>query len=93
MDLSSDEISEAFDQVQGIAALVDKTFIGQVDQELATFQTVTGRTLAEAEVTALSEALYQSMRAIWAEVALTHPNFKRVALELSKEGATKLGIA
>jgi hypothetical protein len=22
------------------------------------------------------------MRAIWAEVALTHPNFKRVALEL-----------
>ncbi len=92
-DLSPDEISEAFDQVQGIAGLVDKTFIGQVDQELATFQTVTGRTLAEAEATALSEALYQSMRAIWVDVALTHPNFKRVALELSKEGAAKLGIA
>jgi hypothetical protein len=25
-------------------------------------------------------------------VALTHPNFKQVALELSKEGAAKLGI-
>jgi hypothetical protein len=37
--------------------------------------------------------LYQSKRTIWAEVALTHPNFKRVALELSKEGAAKLGIA
>jgi hypothetical protein len=91
--LSPDEINEAFDQVQGIAGLVDQTFIGQVDQELATFQTVTGRTLAEAEATALSEALYRSMRAIWAEVALTHPNFQRVALELSKEGAAKLGIA
>jgi hypothetical protein len=91
--LSPDETSEAFDQVQGIAGLVDKTFIGQVDQELASFQTVAGRILAEAEATALREALYQSMRAIWVEVALTHPNFKRVALELSKAGAAKLGIA
>jgi hypothetical protein len=32
------------------------------------------------------------MRVIFAEVALTHPNFKRLALELSKEGAAKLGI-
>jgi hypothetical protein len=91
--LSPNEITETFDQVQGIAGLVDKSFIGQVDQELATFQTVTGRTLTKAEAVTLSEALYQSMRAIWAEVALTHPNFKRVALELSKAGAAKLGIA
>ena len=72
--------------------LVDATFVGQVEQELATFQSVAGRRLAEPEATALREALSQSMRAIWAEVALTHPNFKRVALELSKEGAAKLGI-
>jgi hypothetical protein len=32
------------------------------------------------------------MTTIWAEVAFTHPNFKQVALELSKEGAAKLGI-
>ncbi len=53
---------------------------------------MTGRTLPEAEATALREALYRSMRVIWAEVALTHPNFKQVALELSKEGSAKLGI-
>jgi hypothetical protein len=46
-----------------------------------------------AESTALHEALYQSMRAIWAEVAFTHPTFKQVALQLSKEGVAKLGIA
>jgi hypothetical protein len=91
--MSPAEISRAFDQVQGIAGLVDKTFVGQVDQEVATFRTVTGRTLDGAEATTLHEALYQSMRTIWAEVAMTHPNFKRVALELSKEGAAKLGIA
>jgi hypothetical protein len=32
------------------------------------------------------------MQAIWAEAALKHPNFKQVALEVSKEGAAKLGI-
>ncbi len=90
--MSPDELSTAFDHVQGLGGLVDATFVGQVDQELATFQTVTSRVLAEPEATALRDALYQSMQAIWTEVALTHPNFKRVALELSKEGAAKLGI-
>jgi hypothetical protein len=87
-----DELSQAFDHIQGLGGVVDATFVGQVDQELATFQRVTGRRLAALEATALRAALYQSMHAIWAEVALTHPNFKRVALELSKEGAAKLGI-
>src|SRR5262249_13496669 len=90
--MSPDELSTAFDHVQGLGGLVDATFVGQVDQELATFQSVTGRILAESEAMALRDALYQSMQAIWAEVALTHPNFKQVALELSKEGAAKLGI-
>jgi hypothetical protein len=80
--MSPDELSTAFDYIQGLGGLVDETFVGQVEQELATFQSVTGRHLAEPEATALREALSQSMRAIWAEVALTHPNFKRVALEL-----------
>jgi hypothetical protein len=90
--MSPDELSAAFDDIQGLGGVVDATFVGQVEHELTTFQRVTGRQLAEAEATALHEALCQSMRAIWAEVALTHPNFKQVALELSKEGAAKLGI-
>jgi hypothetical protein len=87
-----DELSTAFDHVQGLGSVVDATFVGQVEQELATFQTVTGRILDEPQATALRDALSQSMRAIWAEVALTHPNFTQVALELSKESAAKLGI-
>jgi hypothetical protein len=90
--LSPDELSTTFDHIQGLGGLVDATFVGQVEQELATFQSVTDRRLAEPEATALGEALTQSMRAIFIEVAMTHPNFKRVALELSKEGAAKLGI-
>jgi hypothetical protein len=91
-DLSPKELSTAFDHSLGIGGLVDATFVGQVEQELATFQSVTGHRLAEPEASALREALSRSMRAIWAEVAFTHPSFKRVAMELSKEGAAKLGI-
>jgi len=39
------------------------------------------------------EILDQALVTILFEVSLTHPSFKRVALELSREGAVKLGIA
>ena len=55
-------------------------------------QRVTGHMLAEAEVTTLRDALYHSLSAIITGVALTDPSFAKVALELSKEGAAKLGI-
>ena len=90
--MSSVEISEAFDGVLGLGGLIGETFVGQVNQELATFAAVTGRALPEAEATALRDALNQSLQAILAGVSLTHPSFKQVALELSKEGAAKLGI-
>jgi hypothetical protein len=86
------KISEAFDGVLGLGGLIGETFVGQVEQELATFKTVTGRGLLEGEATALRDALNQSLQAIVAGVSLTHPSFKQVALELSKEGAAKLGI-
>jgi hypothetical protein len=91
--LSPEELSVAFDQVKGLGALVDATFVGQVDQEIDTLQQVTGCTLAEAEVTTLRDTLYQSLSSIIASVALTDPSFAKVALELSPEGAAKLGIA
>jgi len=91
--LSPDELSVAFDQVLGIGGLVDATFVGQVDQEITTLQQVTGRTLSAAEMTMLHDTLYQSLSAIIAGMALTDPSFAKVALELSKEGAAKLGIA
>jgi hypothetical protein len=91
--LGPEELRVAFDQVVGIGAIVDATFVGQVDQEIETLQQVTGRTLAEAEVTKLRDTLYQSLSTIIAGVALTDPSFAKVALELYKEGAAKLGIA
>jgi hypothetical protein len=42
---------------------------------------------------ASGDALYHSLSAIIACVALTDPSFAKVALELSEEGAAKLGIA
>ena len=90
--MSPAEISQAFDDVLGLGGLIGETFVGQVDQELATFEAVTGRILPEADRTALRDALNQSLQAIIAGVSLTHPSFKQVALELSKEGAAKLGI-
>ena len=90
--MSPAEISQAFDDILGLGGLIGETFVGQVDQELATFEGVTGRSLPEADRTALRDALNQSLQAIIAGVSLTHPSFKQVALELSKEGAAKLGI-
>jgi hypothetical protein len=91
--LSPEALREAFDQVLGLGGLVDATFVGQVDKEIETLQQVTGRTLAAAEMTTLRDTLYQSLSAIITGVALTDPSFAKVALELSKEGAAKLGIA
>jgi hypothetical protein len=85
--MTSEEISRAFDDVLGLGGLIGETFAGQVEQELATFETVTGRVLPKPETTALRDALNQSLQAIVAGVSLTHPDFKQVALELSKEGA------
>ncbi len=86
------ELTETFDQLQGIAALVDETFVGQVEAELATFQTVTGHKSSESQAEALDDRLLGTMRVIWADVGLTHPSFKRMALDLSKKGAAKMGI-
>jgi hypothetical protein len=91
--LSPEELSTAFEQMAGIGALVDATLVGQVDQEIATLQQVTGRTLTEAEATALRDTLYRSLQAIIAGVSLTDPSLRKVALELSPAGAAKLGLA
>jgi hypothetical protein len=91
--MTSDEISQAFDDVLGLGGLIGETFAGQVEQELATFERVTGRVLSKPDVKALRDALSQSLQAIVAGVSLTHPDFRQVALELSKEGAAKLGTA
>ena len=92
-EMNPEELSVAFDQVTGIGGLVDATFVSQVDKEIETLQQVTGRTLAEAEVTTLRDTLYHSLNSIIAGVSLTDPSFAKVALELSKEGAARLGIA
>jgi len=57
-----------------------------------TFQSVTGRVLSELETTTPRDRLLRTMRVIWADVGLTHPSFKKQALELSEKGAAKLGI-
>jgi hypothetical protein len=90
--MKPDELTETFDQLQGIAALVDETFVGQVEQELETFQKLTGHSMAEREAATVSDRLLETMRAIWADVGLTHSQFKQVALQLSKKGAAKMGI-
>lgn len=90
--MSPEELCDAFDQTRDLAGLVDGTFIGQVEQEIETFRATTGRRLSDSETTVLHDRLLGTMRAIWADVGLSHPSFKKVALELSEEGAGKLGI-
>ncbi len=63
-----------------------------MEQELATFQTVSRRKLSELEATTLRNRLLETMRVIWVDVGLNHPSFKQLALELSEKGAAELGI-
>src|SRR6185503_3610885 len=92
-ELEPADIEAAFEQVLGIAALVDATFRGQAEQEIETFQETTGRVLAAEDATALREALYRSLQNCIAGVGLRHPSFVTVARQLSRRGAAILGIA
>jgi hypothetical protein len=89
---AADQLAAAFDQVAGIGALVDATVVGQVEAEIATLEEVGRRTFSDVERSALRDALYRSLSEIIAGVSLSHPSFRKVALELSREGAAKLGI-
>lgn len=91
-EMDADELSGMFDHVGAIAGLVDTAFAGQAAKEVETFEQVTGRRLSDAEVTVLRDTLYGSIRDIVAGVGMSHPNFTKVALELSARGAAKLGI-
>jgi hypothetical protein len=91
-EMSPEECSHAFDDILAIGGLVDETFVGQVEQEIATLQRVMDHALSQAEQTALREALHRSLTAIWVDVAFGHPSFQQVAVVLSPEGAGKLGI-
>jgi len=92
-DKTPDELRVAFADVAALGALVDATFVGQVDEEIDTVQQVTGRTFSDEESATLRETLHRSMSACITGVALSHPSFAKVALELSPEGAATLGIA
>jgi hypothetical protein len=92
-DMSPDELRGAFDGVAGLGALVDATFAGQVNEEIATVEQVMGRAFSDEETATLRDTLHRSMSASIVGVALGHPSFTRVALELSPDGAAALGIA
>jgi hypothetical protein len=91
--MSPAELCGTFDHVLALGGLVDTAFAGQADQEIATLQQVTGRAFSEVEATTLHETLHRSLSANMAGVGLTHPQFAKMAVELSAEGAAKLGIA
>jgi|SRR5215470_1745436 len=91
-DMGSEELRVTFEHVSEIGGVVDAAFAGQADEEIETLQQVTGRTLSDAQTATLRDTLHRSIGNIMAGVGLTHPTFTTVALALSKEGASKLGI-
>ena len=92
-EMNASELSGAFDHILSLGGLVDVAFSGQAEREIETLQHVTGRTFPEREASTLRETLHRSLSAILAGVGLGHPNFTKVALELSRDGAAKIGIA
>jgi hypothetical protein len=85
-------VDAAFGDIAGIGRLVDRTIVGQAEQEIETLREVTGRRFIGEEGAALRDALYGSLRRIVVDVSLGHPSFAAVARELSAEGAARLGI-
>ena len=91
--MGPDELVEVFGHVGAIAGIVDNAFRGQAEQELETLECVTGRVLPDPQRTALRDALHGSLRAILAEVGMSHPRFRSIAQALSRDGAARLGIS
>src|SRR5262249_36988694 len=90
---SRDELTATFDHLLTLGAVVDTAFAGQAAREIYTLARVTGRSFSPAQTDTLRERLHRSLSTIMCGIGLTHPNFAKVALELSPEGAAKLGIA
>jgi hypothetical protein len=88
--MSDDEIASAFDELGSLGRLIDSTLVGQAAAEVETLQRVRGRRLPDAQVTQLRETLHRSLGAIVVGISLTHPNFTRIARELSADGAARL---
>jgi len=91
--LSAEELTSAFDEVLAIAGLIGETFVGQVDAEIETLNNLGDQAFTPDQQTQLQTTLLESMTAIWAGVAMSHPSFCKLAMELSPEGAAKLGIS
>jgi hypothetical protein len=87
-----DVLREAFDHVLALGALVDAAFAGQAAAEVATLQAVTGRRLDAAQAGVLQDTLHRSLRGIFVDVGMGHPEFARVARGLSRDGAARIGI-
>jgi len=90
---SASQLSRAFDDVAGIGTLVDGTIAGQVEEEIATLSATHARAFSDSQTAVLRDVLHRSMSTIIVGVSLGHPRFARVARELSRDGAAKLGIA
>ena len=91
--MTRDELTATFDHLLTLGGLVDTAFAGQAAREIETLRQVTGRAFSPEQSDALHEKLHGSLSGIMAGVGLSHPRFVDVALELSREGAAKLGIA
>jgi hypothetical protein len=88
--MSDEEIASAFDELGSLGRLIDASLVGQAAAEVETLQCVSGRRLPDAQVTQLRETLHRSLGAIIVGISLTHPNFTRIARELSPDGAARL---
>jgi len=89
-EMTRAELDAAFDQLAGLGQLIDATVAGQAAAEMETFQRVTGRALSSEDATRLRQTLYESLATIIIGVSLSHPNFRRIARDLSPEGAARL---
>jgi hypothetical protein len=90
---SREALDGAFDEVLALGGLVDAAFAGQAACEIETLERVTRRKFTDREITVLCDTLHRSLRDIFAGVGLGHPSFAKVARELSRSGAARLGIA
>jgi hypothetical protein len=88
--MSAEEIDAAFDELGSLGRLIDTSLAGQAGAEVETLERVSGRRLPDAQLTQLRETLHHSLSVIIVGISLTHPNFTRIARDLSPEGAARL---
>ena len=92
-DLTADQREQAIDQLLDLGGAIDGLLGQQIELDIDALQTVTGRTLTEAERDEIRTHQQRAYRWTFLVSGLRHPNFVRIVDQVTTTGPDKIATA